>query len=115
MKLDPLVVTVRGAALPCACSVADVIRTSATTADAGLAGASDLLSALPGLTMVAVALPPDQIAFVTRERYLFTAARRPHLVEDVYLWWVTRPRVPLPRSFQLGQPFTDGLSLGRTE
>ncbi|GHH48013.1 hypothetical protein GCM10017774_53260 [Lentzea cavernae] len=107
--------TVRGAALPRSCVVADVIRTSATDATTGLADASRLFSALPGLTMVAVALPPDQIAFVTRERYLFTAARQPHLVEDVYLWWVTRPRVPLPRSVQLGQPFTDGLRLGRTE
>ena len=109
MKLDPVVVAVRGTACPRVCVVADVIRTSAASADTGIAEAGRLFCALPGLMMVAIDLPADLVAFVTRERHLFTAARQPRLVEDVYLWWVTRPCVPLPRSVQVGQPVADVL------
>jgi hypothetical protein len=83
---DPVVLDVRDPAAPLAC--ADVLRTTAPTAAAGSADAARLFGLLPGLAMVAVVLPGDRIAFLTRRGHLGTAAWRPMLAEHVYAWWV---------------------------
>lgn len=87
MNPDPVVVDVRDAAVPHAC--ADILRTCAPTMAEGRAEAARWFESLPGLTLVAVVLPCDQVVFVARRGDpVFATAWRPMVAEYVYAWWV---------------------------
>lgn len=87
MNPDPVIVDVRDAGVPRAC--ADVLRTCAPTMARGRADAARWFGLLPGLTLVAVVLPGDQVVFVTRKGDpVFVTAWQPLVAEYVYAWWV---------------------------
>lgn len=86
MSPDPVVLNARESTVPHGC--ADVLRTAAPTVHVGKADAALLFRSLPGLAMIAVALPGGQVAFLTRRGHLCTEVWRPMLTEYVYAWWL---------------------------
>lgn len=83
---DPVVVDVRDPAVPRAC--ADVLCTSAPTFAEGRSDAGRWFEQLPGLTVVAVALPHERVVFLGGRGGVRCATAWQPITEHVYASWV---------------------------